>query len=170
MEAARLNAGLPLYEAGHATHMYGPLLTVLLAEIFRVTGLNLLAGRIGFSIFAFALAFHLRTNLIFLSAQPRLHCRGFRRRRSLPLGGAARFIAAFRLRDWVVRLRSPFQANERRICAYPNCLRFNLETRIAESLRFADPSDVDFGDTRDHSFHLATSFSRDDNSPRFDRG
>ena len=45
MEAARLNAGLPLYEAGHATHMYGPLLTVLLAEIFRVTGLNLLAGR-----------------------------------------------------------------------------------------------------------------------------
>jgi len=195
MEAARLNAGLPLYEAGHATHMYGPLLTVLLAEIFRVTGLNLLAGRIGFSIFAFALAFllsailcrgssrkywfvafalflgvNLRTNLIFLSAQPRLHCRGFRRRRSLPLGGAARFIAAFRLRDWVVRLRSPFQANERRICAYPNCLRFNLETRIAESLRFADPSDVDFGDTRDHSFHLATSFSRDDNSPRFDRG
>ena len=95
MEAARLNAGLPLYEAGHATHMYGPLLTVLLAEIFRVTGLNLLAGRIGFSIFAFALAFllsailcrgssrkywfvafalflgvNLRTNLIFLSAQP----------------------------------------------------------------------------------------------------
>src|SRR5260370_16931753 len=75
--------------------MYGPLLTVLLAEIVRVTGLNLLAGRIGFSIFAFALAFllsailcrgssrkywfvafalflgvNLRTNLIFLSAQP----------------------------------------------------------------------------------------------------
>src|SRR5260370_26747149 len=74
--------------------MYGPLLTVLLAEIFRVTGLNLLAGRIGFSIFAFALAFllsailcrrssrkswfvdfalflgvNLRTKLIFLSAQ-----------------------------------------------------------------------------------------------------
>src|SRR5205823_4823010 len=57
MEAARLNAGLPLYEAGHATHMYGPLLTVLLAEIFRVTGLNLLAGRIGFSICAFAQSF-----------------------------------------------------------------------------------------------------------------
>jgi len=95
MEAMRLNAGLPLYEAGHATHMYGPLLTVFLAEIFRVTGLNLLAGRIGFSIFAFALALllsailcrgpsrkywfmafvlflgiNLRTNLIFLSAQP----------------------------------------------------------------------------------------------------
>ena len=100
----------------------------------------------------------------------RLRCRALRRRRSLPLGGAPRFIVAFRLRDWVVRLRSPFQANERRIYAYPNCLRFNLETRIAESLRFADPSSVDFGNTRDHSFHLATSFSRDDNSPRFDRG
>jgi hypothetical protein len=95
IEAMRLNAGLPLYETGHATHMYGPLLTVFLAGIFHVIGLNLLAGRIGFSILAFGLAFllsltlsrgqaeknafiafvlflaiNLRTNLIFLSAQP----------------------------------------------------------------------------------------------------
>jgi hypothetical protein len=95
MEAMRLNAGLPLYEAGHATHMYGPLLTVFLAEIFRLTGLNLLAGRVVFSIFSFILAavlslifcrgqsrkywlfafllflgVNLRTNLIFFSAQP----------------------------------------------------------------------------------------------------
>src|SRR5260370_24021137 len=106
MEAARLNAELPLYEAGHATHMYGPLLTVLLAEIFRVTGLNLLAGRIGFSIFAFALAFllsailcrgscrknwigafalfvcvNLRTDVLFLSSPLPFHFPGFRRRR-----------------------------------------------------------------------------------------
>lgn len=93
MEAMRLNAGLPVYEPAHATHMYGPLLTVLLAAVFHVTGLNLLAGRIVFSILAFGLAFllnsilcpsrkwrllalilflavNLRTNLIFLSAQP----------------------------------------------------------------------------------------------------
>jgi hypothetical protein len=95
MEAMRLNAGLPLYETGHATHMYGPLLTVALAGIFRITGLNLLTARIVFSIFAFGLAVVLstilcrgknriywllamllflgisfRTNLIFLSAQP----------------------------------------------------------------------------------------------------
>ncbi len=91
MEGMRLNAGLPLYEDGHATHMYGPLLTVFLGGIFYLTGLNLLAGRIAFSILAFALAvfvstivcqkyrfisfvlflaISLRTNLIFLSAQP----------------------------------------------------------------------------------------------------
>ena len=93
MEAMRLNAGLPVYESGHATHMYGPLLTVALAGIFRVTGLNLLAARIVMSIFAFGLAAFLaailcrgksswllafllflginfRTNLVFLSAQP----------------------------------------------------------------------------------------------------
>src|ERR1700730_8488581 len=56
MEAMRLNAGLPVYESGHATHMYGPLLTVALAGIFRVTGLNLLAARIVMSIFALGLA------------------------------------------------------------------------------------------------------------------
>ena len=95
MEAMRLNAGLPLYEAGHATHMYGPLLTVFLAGIFRLSGLNLLAGRVVFSSFSFVLAavltlifcrgqsrkywlfafllffgVNLRTNLIFFSAQP----------------------------------------------------------------------------------------------------
>ena len=70
MEGIRLNAGLPLYETGHATHMYGPLLTVFLAGIFRVTGLNLLAGRIAFSIFSFALA-------VLLSA---ILCRGSARK------------------------------------------------------------------------------------------
>ena len=94
MEGMRLNAGLPVYETGHATHMYGPLLTVLLAGIFRITGLNLLAGRIAFSTFSLALAvvlsailcrgsarkywfialllflgLNFRTNLIFFSAQ-----------------------------------------------------------------------------------------------------
>lgn len=34
MEAMRLNAGLPVYETAHATHLYGPLLTVVLAAIF----------------------------------------------------------------------------------------------------------------------------------------
>jgi hypothetical protein len=45
MEAMRMNAGLPVYEPHHATHLYGPLLTVALAGIFRVIGLNLLAAR-----------------------------------------------------------------------------------------------------------------------------
>jgi hypothetical protein len=95
MEAIRLNAGLPLYESGHATHMYGPLLIVALAGVFRVAGLNLLAARMTMSILSFALAVFLsailcrdrlrpwlgfavllllginfRTNLIFLLAQP----------------------------------------------------------------------------------------------------
>lgn len=95
MEAMRVNAGLPLYESGHATHMYGPLLTLALAGIFQISGLNLLAARIVFSIFAVALVLSLstilchgktrlywlfafllflginfRTNLIFFSAQP----------------------------------------------------------------------------------------------------
>ena len=93
MEAMRLNVGLPVYESGHATHMYGPLLTVVLAGIFRGTGLNLLAARIVLSIFALGLGAFLatilrrgesswllafllflginfRTNLVFLSAQP----------------------------------------------------------------------------------------------------
>jgi hypothetical protein len=95
MEAMRLNAGFPFYETGHATHMYGPLLTVVLAGIFRITGLNLLAARMVMSILACVLAVMLsailcrgngrsywllavllflgisfRTNLILLSAQP----------------------------------------------------------------------------------------------------
>jgi len=95
MEAVRLNAGLPLYESAHATHMYGPLLTVMLAGIFRFTGLNLLAARAVFSVFALAvpvllgallcrgklrvhlpfaillfLGINLRSNFIALSAQP----------------------------------------------------------------------------------------------------
>lgn len=96
VEAMRFNASLPLYESGHATHMYGPLSTIVLALIFRLTGLNLPAARIILSIFAFALALllatvfcrggklrgywliafvlflgvNLRTNLMFLTAQP----------------------------------------------------------------------------------------------------
>jgi hypothetical protein len=72
MEAMRVNARLPLYEAGHATHMYGPLLTVFLAGIFRLTGLNLLAGRISFSIFSIVLAAAL--SLIFCRGQSRKYC------------------------------------------------------------------------------------------------
>jgi hypothetical protein len=95
MEVIRFNAGLPLYDPSHATHMYGPLLTILLAGIFYFTGLNLLVARIIMSIFALALALFLarvfgksisrgwiafavllflginfRTNLALLSAQP----------------------------------------------------------------------------------------------------
>ena len=95
MEAVRLNAGQPVYEAGHATHMYGPLLTLLVAGVFRMTGLNLPAARVAMSIVAFALTallvvilsrnksrdcawlaaclflgINLRTNLVFFSIQP----------------------------------------------------------------------------------------------------
>jgi hypothetical protein len=95
MEAVRLNAGLPVYESAHATHMYGPLLTVVLAAIFRVAGLNLLMARAIMSAFSLVLCFLLawilsprkrnaqiwwafllflaitfRTDLIFFSAQP----------------------------------------------------------------------------------------------------
>jgi hypothetical protein len=95
MEAVRLKSGLPVYDAAHATHMYGPLVTVMLAGIFRFTGLNLLAARIVMSLFALALAIVLaivfyprllrgwiafavllflginfRTNLALLSSQP----------------------------------------------------------------------------------------------------
>ena len=113
MEAMRLNTGLPIYEAGHATHLYGPFLTIALAGVFRITGLNLLAARIALSIFGFALSFLLstifcrgknrsywllvsllflginfRTNLIFLSAQP--DC-------------AAAFFAVLGLYFWITR-------------------------------------------------------------------
>ena len=95
MEAIRLVNGLPVYEAGHATHMYGPLHTVALAGIFRIAGLNLLAARIIFSLAALVLAatattlcsrgalrkywviglllflaVSFRTSIIFFSAQP----------------------------------------------------------------------------------------------------
>lgn len=113
MEAMRLNAGLPVYETGHATHMYGPFLTVALAGVFRSTGLNLLAARIVLSIFGFALALlvstilsrgksrtywllafflflgiNFRADLIFLSAQP--DC-------------AAAFFAVLGLYLWITR-------------------------------------------------------------------
>jgi hypothetical protein len=116
IEAMRLNAGLPLYESGHATHMYGPLLTVMLAGVFRFTGLNLLAARIVLSVFAFILVLMLsnilcrgksrghwllafvlflginfRTNLVFLSAQP--DC-------------AAAFFAVLALWLWIARQKS----------------------------------------------------------------
>jgi Dolichyl-phosphate-mannose-protein mannosyltransferase len=95
MEAVRLNAGMPLYEPGHATQIYGPLLPALIAGVFRIFGFNLLAARIVFSFFGFALAallaailcrrrsgflcllafllflgVNFRANLIFLTAQP----------------------------------------------------------------------------------------------------
>ncbi len=95
MEAVRFNAGLPIYESAHATHMYGPLLTVLLAGIFRITGLSLVAARVALSICAILLSIFLalvfrrekslfwtafavllffatnfRTNLALFSAQP----------------------------------------------------------------------------------------------------
>ncbi len=95
MEALRLNAGLPIYETAHATHLYGPLLTVLLAGVFKIFGLNFIAARVTMAIFAFALAICLsvilcpeksracqvmaflvflainfRTNLIVFSTQP----------------------------------------------------------------------------------------------------
>lgn len=95
MEALRFDAGLPIYETGHATHLYGPLLTVLLGSVFKIFGLNFIAARVTMSIFAFALAIFLsgilcreksraylamafllflginfRTNLIVFSTQP----------------------------------------------------------------------------------------------------
>src|SRR4051812_36685203 len=95
MEAMRLNAGLPVYASGHATHMYGPLLTVLFAGVFRFTGLSLIAARTSIALFSVALAvflslilcrnrsaasvclavalflgINLRTSLVFFSVQP----------------------------------------------------------------------------------------------------
>src|SRR2546423_1345439 len=95
MEAVRVNDALPFYDSAPCIHMMGPVLTLLLAGIFRVTGLNLLAAPILMSIFAIALAVFLavlfcrkcsrgwvafavllflginfRTNLALLSAQP----------------------------------------------------------------------------------------------------
>ena len=95
MEAVRFASGLPLYGTGHATHMYGPLLTLALAGIFKVTGLNLISARIVFAAFGIALAgflawligreqrrgwwfaafvlfwaINLRTYFVFVSAQP----------------------------------------------------------------------------------------------------
>jgi len=94
MEAVRFTRGLPLYEASHATHMYGPLLTIATAGVLKITGFNLIAARIAFSLFGIALAallatlvwrgedrggwvvafvlflaINLRTNFIFVSTQ-----------------------------------------------------------------------------------------------------
>ncbi len=116
MEGVRLNAGIPLYEPGHATHLYGPLLTVFIAGVFRIFGFNLLAARIAFSLFGFALAallstilsrgrarfcwllafllflaVNFRANLIFLTAQP--DC-------------AALFFAVLGLYLWITRKKS----------------------------------------------------------------
>ncbi len=95
MEGMRFQAGLPLYEPGHATHLYGPLLSVVLGGLFSVTGLDLLAARLLFSSFALVLvglltwllcrdglrrfallgallflAVNLRTSFVFFSTQP----------------------------------------------------------------------------------------------------
>src|SRR4029453_8667550 len=56
MEGIRFAAGLPLYEPGHATHLYGPLLSATLGIIFKVAGLNLVLARMFFSIAGISLA------------------------------------------------------------------------------------------------------------------
>jgi hypothetical protein len=111
MEAMRLNAGLPIYEPAHATHLYGPLLTIFYAGVFRLFGFNLIAARICMSIFALAtvallsamicrgksrnywllavllfFGINFRTNLVFFSMQP--DC-------------AAAFFAALGLYFWI---------------------------------------------------------------------
>jgi hypothetical protein len=118
IEAVRVNAGLPIYEAAHATHLYGPLLTILIAGIVQVFGLNLIAVRLIMSIFGIALAIllsaifcpgksraclamgiflflglNLRTNLILFSIQP---------------DWAATFIAVVALYIWITRTSSVF--------------------------------------------------------------
>ena len=95
MEGARLEEGVPVYDGGHATHMYGPLLTGFYAMIFRVAGFDLVAARLGISALAIALvilltaitcwgkpafywtfagalflALNFRTNLVSFSMQP----------------------------------------------------------------------------------------------------
>lgn len=120
MEAMRLTFGLPVYEPAHATHLYGPLLTVLFAGLFKIVGLNLIAARIVMSIFAFALAIFLsaifrnaknrawsvlavlvflginfRTNLIVFSTQP---------------DWAAVFCATVALYFWITRNGSLFRS------------------------------------------------------------
>lgn len=95
MEGVRFNTGLPLYEDAHATHLYGPLLTIAIAFVFKAAGFSLIAAR---SVFSFAgvglalllaaivcrgkgiawifvgslifLALNWRTNFIFFSTQP----------------------------------------------------------------------------------------------------
>ncbi len=155
MEAMRLIAGLPLYEAGHATHMYGPLLTVFLAGIFRLTGLNLLAGRVVFSIFSFILAavlslifcrgqsrkywlfafllflgVNLRTNLIFFSAQPDCVAALVAVAALSYLDSAPRIVVGRCVFDQLVPLRDTLEANQRSVRAYPGRLRFDLETEV----------------------------------------
>jgi len=95
MEAVRFMHRLPLYEPSHATHMYGPFLTLTTAGIFTLTGFSLIAARIVFSLcgialgaflatlicrgeratwwvigFVLFLGINLRVNFIFVSAQP----------------------------------------------------------------------------------------------------
>jgi hypothetical protein len=119
MEGLRLDAGLPIYETAHATHLYGPLLTVSLGGVFKIFGLNFIAARITMAIFAFALAICLsailcrekslgcwamafllflginfRTNLIVFSAQP---------------DWAAAFLAVAGLCLWIARGNSLFR-------------------------------------------------------------
>src|SRR4029077_7150403 len=120
MEAVRLNNGLPIYETAHATHLYGPLLTVLLAAAFQAFGVNFIAARLLMSIFALALVIflsailcrekprpywsisillflgiNLRTNLILFSVQP---------------DWAAAFFAIAALFMWITRNKSAFRS------------------------------------------------------------
>lgn len=95
LEGMRARVGLSLYESGHATHLYGPLLSVALGGVFALSGLNLLAARVVFAGFSFALvalltwllnrgrgfsyavlaallflSVNLRTSFVFFSTQP----------------------------------------------------------------------------------------------------
>jgi len=181
IEAVRLNAGLPIYDSAHATHMYGPLLTVVLAGIFRVTGLNLLAARIVVSIFALVLALFLavllcrkcsrgwiafaallflginfRTNLALLSAQPDciailIACLG------LLLWTRRNSLIGY-VRDLSVCWRDVFQTNGRCICAYPNrvCSHVAATVDAAGTVDFSDSDDVDLG----HAYYRSTDFAR----------
>ena len=50
-DAYRASVGLPVYtnpeaETGHATHMYGPLMIYTIGQLFRLTGINLVAAHL----------------------------------------------------------------------------------------------------------------------------
>jgi len=112
MEALRFNAGLPVYETGHATHLYGPLLTVLLGAFSKSSVLfhrrasydvDLCLRRRDFPerdslpkksraflamAFLLLLGINFRTNLIVFSTQPDWACRVSGRRLALSLDRA----------------------------------------------------------------------------------
>src|SRR4029077_4324012 len=151
MEGIRFNAGLPLYEPGHATHLYGPLLSLMLGIIFKLAGLNLVLARMAFSIAGIALTFLLaglvsrtksriwllalfflalnwRTNFVFYSTQP--DCLAA----LLGIAGLLVWLGrdassrryALALVLWLGAMF--IQANQRCFCSYPSCPRVDLGT------------------------------------------